>query len=463
VTASTAKSNLQPAVADRLAAWLASLDPMMLPKPVTDMARRLVLDVLGLCIAARKSDYVKATLSTCDSGGSCTAFGHPGGFNAFDAALINGTAAHGEDFDDTFEGGPVHAGAVIVPAVLAACEREGLGGDRLLIGIASGGELICRLALVTPKAIHAAGFHPTAVLGALSAAGGVAAALGLDAPRAAAAIGIAGSMASGIIEYLAEGTWTKRMHAGWAAQAGIRAALLARSGFTGPRTVLEGTHGFFQAFAPSIRPDFARLLDGLGSHWLMPSIAFKSYACGTMTQPYIDCAIALAERGIPADQIVEIVCNVGEGTVHRLWEPLSAKHAPPTPYAAKFSTPFCMAVGFFDRRAGFSQFTEQRIRDQAVLALARRIRYEIDPENPYPAAFTGHLRAVLRDGGLQEISQGHLRGGALAPLSAAELERKFVDNAIYGGWSDEDAARACSWCARLFASGAIAECESFRH
>jgi hypothetical protein len=116
-------------------------------------------------------------------------------------------------------------------------------------------------------------------------------------------------MASGIIEYLAEGTWTKRMHAGWAAQAGIRAALLARAGSTGPRTVLEGTHGFFRAFAPSIRPDFARLLEGLGTNWLMPSIAFKSYACGTMTQPYIDCVIALAERGISVDQIMEIVCK----------------------------------------------------------------------------------------------------------------------------------------------------------
>ncbi|MBO0759390.1 MAG: MmgE/PrpD family protein, partial [Bradyrhizobiaceae bacterium] len=110
-------------MADRLAAWLATLDPITLPNAVTNMARRLVLDVLGLCIAARKADYVKATLSACDRGGSCTAFGHPGGFSAFDAALINGTAAHGEDFDDTFEGGPVHTGAVIVPAVLAACER----------------------------------------------------------------------------------------------------------------------------------------------------------------------------------------------------------------------------------------------------------------------------------------------------------------------------------------------------
>lgn len=453
---------VDPAVAERLGAWLSGLGPAAVPPAAVAMARRLVMDVLGLCVAARREDYVGATLAATDRGGACTAFGHAGGFSAFDAALVNGTAAHGEDFDDTFEGGPVHSGAVIVPAVLAACEREGLGGDRLLLGVASGAELMCRLGLVTPKAIHSAGFHPTAVLGALAAAGAVAAALGLGARQTADAIGIAGSMASGIIEYLAEGTWTKRMHAGWAAQAGIRAALMARGGFLGPRTVLEGTHGFFKAFAPSRKPDFSLLLDGLGSRWVMQDIAFKPYACGTMTQPYIDCAIALAERGVDPTEIDDIVCKVGEGTVHRLWEPLAVKHAPPTPYAAKFSTPFCMAVAFFDRRAGFGQFSEARIHDPAVLGLARKIRYEIDPSNEYPANFTGHLRATLRDGTVHELDQGHMRGGSRAPLPDAELERKFLDNALYGGWNEAAAARARAWCDTLFDPGAVRTAAAFR-
>jgi 2-methylcitrate dehydratase PrpD len=452
----------EPAVAERLGSWLAELDPAAVPPTAAAMARRLVMDVLGLCIAARNEDYVGATLGATDRGGSCTALGHSGGFSAFDAALVNGTAAHGEDFDDTFEGGPVHSGAVIVPAVLAACEREGLGGDRFLVGVASGAELMCRLGLVTPKAIHSAGFHPTAVLGALAAAGSVAATLRLDARQTTDAIGIAGSMAAGIIEYLAEGTWTKRMHAGWAAQAGIRAALMARGGFLGPRTVLEGAHGFFTAFAPSRKPDFSLLLDGLGQRWVMQDIAFKPYACGTMTQPYIDCAIALAERGVDAAEIDEIVCKVGEGTVHRLWAPLAVKHAPPTPYAAKFSTPFCMAVAFFDRRAGFGQFTDARIQDLAVLGLARKIRYEIDPQNEYPANFTGHLRATLRDGTVHEIDQGYMRGGSRSPLPDVELERKFLDNALYGGWSQPATERARIWCDEMFTGGGVAAAARFR-
>ena len=438
------------AVAELIAAWLAGTSGGKLPVQVVDTAHNLFVDVTGLCVAARREPYIAATLAATDRGGVCTAIGHAGAFDAFGAALVNGTAAHGEDYDDTFEGGPVHSGAVIVPAVLAACEREQLGGDQLLVGIATGVELLCRLSLVAPMATHKAGFHPTAVFGGLAAAGGVGAALRLSPAELASALGIAGSMASCIIEYLAEGTWTKRMHAGWAAQSGIRAALMARAGFLGPRTVLDGTHGFFRSFAPSRPADFAPLIDGLGTTWVMQNIAFKPYACGTMTQPFIDCAIALAESGVPADDVAEIVCDVAEGTVHRLWEPLAVKHRPPTSYAAKFSTPFCMAVGFLDRKAGFAQFTETRVRDPEVLRLASTIRYRINPDDEYPRNYTGHLLATLRDGSQSEFRQPHMRGGAQAPLSSAEVEIKFMDNTLHGGWSEASAGHLLRVSRQLF-------------
>jgi 2-methylcitrate dehydratase PrpD len=426
------------------------------------MARKLFLDVSGLCIAARREPYVAAMLHAIDRGGLCTALGHTGGVDAFGAALVNGTAAHGEDFDDTFEGGPVHSGAVIVPAMLAACEREGLGGDSLLAGIVTGTELLCRLSLVAPKATHKAGFHPTAVFGALAAAGAAGVALRLPQEAIVSALGIAGSMASGIIEYLAEGTWTKRMHAGWAAQSGVRAALMARGGFLGPRTVLEGTHGFFHAFAPSVTPEFGHLLAGLGQTWLMETIAFKPYACGTMTQPFIDCAIELARDGARADDITGIVCDVAEGTVHRLWEPLSDKQRPPTPYAAKFSTPFCMAVAFLDRKAGFAQFTEARIQDPSVRALAAKIRYVINPNDDYPRNYSGHLRATFADGRQRDVRQPFMRGGAHAPLSTMEVEAKFMDNVLSGGWTRGSGEQLQRLSHELFALPTLTALSEFR-
>jgi len=407
-------------------------------EPPRDIAEKLLVDVAGLCVAARNTDYVRAALAGWEASGRCTAIGHARALDAGGAAFVNGTAAHGEDFDDTFEGGPVHAGAVIVPAVLALAERERLTGGDALKGIAVGVELTCRASLVAPKLIHKAGFHPTAVLGAMGAAAAAAVALDLPKKQFVDALGIAGSMAAGIIEYLAEGTWTKRLHPGWAAQSGIRAADLARGGFVGPRTVFEGAHGLYHGFARTTSGDWEKLLDGFGRRWVTSSVAFKLYPCGTMTHPYIDCARRLGKK-IRSEEVEEIVCEAAEGTLHRLWEPLAAKQSPPNAYAAKFSQPYCIAAGFVLGHAGLEAFTEERVRDERLLALAAKTRYEIDPDNPYPDEFTGHVRARLNDGRIVEERQPHLRGGAHEPLARADIEEKFRRNCAYGGWN---AARA---------------------
>jgi 2-methylcitrate dehydratase PrpD len=286
-------------VAQKLARRIAALRAASLPPAVVRKCEDLAVDVTGLCIAARNEDYVRAAFAACDDEGPCTAIGHARTLSAAAAALVNGTAAHGEDFDDTFEGGPVHAGAVIVPAVLAACERHGKHGPAALLGIAVGCEVMCRLSTVIPKAVHKAGFHPTAIFGAVGAAAGVGVALGLDERQLVDALGISASMASGIIEYLAEGAWTKRMHAGWAAQSGLRAALLGREGFAGPRTVFEGVHGLFHGFARSAQGNFGAL-DDFGQRWVIETLAFKPYPCGTMAHPFIDCAKKLKAQGAQA-------------------------------------------------------------------------------------------------------------------------------------------------------------------
>ena len=179
------------ALAEHLADRIAAVDAGELPAAAREKCEDLLVDVAGLCVAARNDDYIAAL-----AGGTTRALhgdrpcAH---VDAAGAAFVNGTAAHGEDFDDTFEGGPVHAGAVIVPAVLAACERHnGSTAAAALLGIAVGVEVMCRLSLVAPKAVHKAGFHPTAVFGAMGAAAGVGAALRLDQKQIVDALGIAG-------------------------------------------------------------------------------------------------------------------------------------------------------------------------------------------------------------------------------------------------------------------------------
>src|SRR2546421_11624619 len=135
----------------------ASVSPAM-----AEVVEKVLIDVAGLCVAARNTDYVQAALKGWEANGSCTALGHPRTLDAAGAAFVNGTAAHGEDFDDTFEGGPVHAGAVIVPAVLAIAEREKLTGREALAGVALGREVLRPAGLGGPQRIHKAGFHPAA-------------------------------------------------------------------------------------------------------------------------------------------------------------------------------------------------------------------------------------------------------------------------------------------------------------
>jgi 2-methylcitrate dehydratase PrpD len=297
--------------------------------------------------------------------------------------------------------------------------------------------------------IHKAGFHPTAVLGAMGAAAAAAVVLNLSRKQLVDALGIAGSMASGIIEYLAEGTWTKRLHPGWAAQSGIRAADLARSGFIGPRTVFEGEHGFFHGFARTTSGAWDRLLDGFGQRWVTETVAFKLYPCGTMTHPYIDCARRLS-KSIDLENIEEILCEAAEGTLHRLWEPLAAKQRPPNAYAGKFSTPYCIAAGFVLGNAGLDAFTEERVADPRLREVAGKVRYQVDPGNPYPNEYTGHVRVKLKNGKVLEERQAHIRGGKHEPLSRADVEEKFQGNCAYGGWSAAQAQAFLSWAKSAF-------------
>ncbi|HEX5463266.1 MAG TPA: MmgE/PrpD family protein [Burkholderiales bacterium] len=438
-------------VSKRLAQIICATRPEPGPD-ATEHAVRLILDIIGLCLAARDKAYVKAALASIDSDGPCTVLGASRGLSVEGASFVNGIAAHGEDFDDTYEGGPVHVGAVIVPALLAAAERHHLSGADLFGGIAVGAEVMCRLCRVAPIRVHKAGFHPTAIFGVMGAVAGVGAALRVPQEVLVNALGIAGSMASGIIEYLADGSWTKRMHPGWAAQSAYRAVRLAMAGFHGPATVFEGQHGLFHGFANTLDGDFDAMLDGFGQPWLWTTLAFKPYACGTMAHPYIDCARAFRKDGIDPESITRIECETAEGIVHRLWEPHELKSAPPNGYAAKFSIPYAIASGMLRDAAGLEEFDDEVVKQPELVRLAHKVSYIVDPENPYPDRFIGHLKVTLDNGDVREYRQNFFRGGNGHPLSSEELRDKFIRNCGYGGLSEQRAERVADDIVMLFAS-----------
>lgn len=433
-----------------LAEWISGLQIGDIAEGARQDTESTVIDTVALTIAALETDYGLAVRKAFSGVGSGTVWGLTEGFDPTAAAVINGTCGHGEDYDNTFEGCPVHSGVVVVPALFAAGEALGLSKTDVARGLVVGIEVANRLGVIAGKAVHSAGFHPTAILGTMGAAAGVAGAMGQSPKQIQDTLGVAGSMAAGIIEYLADGSWTKRMHAGWAAQSGLRAAQMGAAGFRGPKTVFEGVHGLYAAFAPSITPDFAPLTDDLGSVWQSSRVAFKPYACGTMTQPFIDCAIRLRKRGVDPKDIVRITCEVGEGTVHRLWEPLAFKQSPPSAYAAKFSSPYTIAAGLLYGGAGLAEFTEESVAAPEAQTLAGKVSYVVNPDDEYPRNYTGHVRAELANGDVVEERQGQLRGGTKERMSQDEIVEKARANLRFAGRAPEAAEELHAFASDLF-------------
>ena len=425
---------MTPSAARRLARFVVALEPKDVPVPVADKARLLTLDILGCCLAATRYDFGRAARATAERLGGkpeSTLIGGAVRVAAANAVLANATLAHGLDFDDTREDAIVHTGCVAVPTSLAVGEATRASGRAALTAIVAAVEVMCRVGLAVPGKFHARHYHPTALAGTFAGAAAAAKLYGLTEDELVHAFGICGSQAAGIIEYLADGSWTKRLHPGWTAHAGVVAALLAQSGFTGPETVFEGEHGFYRAFAGDLSPGrLDDLLASLGRVWELEQLTFKPYPCGSIAQPYMDCALRLREvHRVRPDDIVEIRCRTAAGPVPRLWEPLASKHAPQNGYAAKFSLPYLLAVVLTRGRASLAEFEDDVVRDPAVLAVASRVGYELDPTIDYPRQFVGHLRVRLKDGRALEEWQDHPRGGPDSPMGRDEIEAKFRGNA----------------------------------
>ncbi len=415
-----------------LGEWAARLRAEDIPAAVRDNAALRVLDTIGCALAGAREEHAPSVLALASRWGGpglSTVWGTTLTAAPPQAALANGALAHGLDFDDTHADSVCHASAVLVPAVLALAESERLGGRDALTALVAGYEAMIRIGMAAPGRFHERGWHATAVCGAFGAALAAGKSLGLDASRLTAAVGIAGSMASGVMEFLEDGSWVKRLHPGWAAQSGIQAAALAQEGFTGPATALEGRLGFYRAALGDV-PDIAKQTKNLGDEWETVRSSFKLYPCCHLNHAYLDAVASLKRtEGLRPEQVEEVECLVPAGEVPIVCEPAAAKLRPRSPYDAKFSLAFCVAAALVGDRVGISTFTEEGIREPGALALAARVRYTVDPSSPYPRTFPGWVKVRLRDGRMLEAREESQRGGPEMPIAPDEVIAKFRDNA----------------------------------
>ena len=413
-----------------------SLNHKDLSGKVIERAKYFLLDYLGVALAGSQTESPLAVyrmLAHSTSPAPCTVIGTASQTSPEYAALANGTAAHSVELDDTNQAGSIHLGVVMFSTAIALSEfLPDIDSDRFFSAVVAGYEVAARLGIaVQPKYHYELGFHPTATCGVFGAAVTAAKLLRLNEEQMLSAVGIAGSMAAGSLEFLADGAWTKRLHPGLAAQNGILAAKLAAEGFRGPGTILEGRDGFLSAYSRNSKPEL--VTQDLGQTFEVLRTSIKPHACCRYLQAPIDGLIELATtHDIHPEQVARVEVAVLQAGWPLVCEPRERKYSPSNTVDAQFSMPFGAAVALTYRAAGLDQFTGDNVRSPQIRSLMDKVVMTKDRriEINFPAEWPAYVQVHLTNGKQFEKYVRFPKGDPENPLSWEELSAKFHSLAI---------------------------------
>jgi len=411
-----------------LASFCVNFKTRNLTRALIEKTKTVILDYLGVALGGSTKDSSGMIASFVkEMGGSedSTLIGFGGKVPSPNAALANGTMTHTLELDDTHDASSTHPCAPVVSASLAVGEKENVDGKTFITSVVLGYEVMTRIGIALNPAMHyMRGFHPTGTCGPFATAAAAGKILGLDEKQMSSAFGIAGSQAGGLKEFLTEGTWTKRLHAGLAARSGVTSALLAQRGYTGPSTVIEGENGFLRAYSSEY--DVSKLTDGLGREFAIMGTSLKPYACGKYLHASIEATIELAkEYDLRPENVKEITVNLSPVAMSNvITEP---EHEIRRVVDAQFSIPYSVAVSLVKRRAFIDEYSEKGIKDEVVLKLAKRVRVVPEPrfEEIFQTAFPAKVTIQTVDGKTYEKLVSVIKGDPEKPLSQTELEEKF--------------------------------------
>jgi 2-methylcitrate dehydratase PrpD len=419
-------------VSQRLAAWAAELSAGTIPEEVRDDARWRLVDTVGVALAGTRMDHAPAVREVAlERGGrqQATVLGFGDRLPATEAAFVNGALAHGPDFDDTHSRAMVHIGCLAVPPALAAGERAGATGRDVMTALVAGAEIGLRIAAAAPQAFHERGYHATGVVGPFVGAAVAGRLGGLDAGRLANALGLAGSQAAGLLQGLRDGSWVKRLHPGFAAQAGITCADLAARGFLGPPQVLEGWAGLYAVLLHGHPVDAERAVAKLGEHWLLPETVYKPYPNGAWNHSSMDAVRLVLEReNLDWRAVSRVVCTVPEHCIPIVCEPRDVKLHPSTPYHMKFSLPYSVAILAVLGHCDVDDYTEATFDNAAIADFATRVECVADPAMS-TQGFPARVAVDTRDGRRFTQDMPAQRGGPGHPMRPEDHRAKFLANA----------------------------------
>ncbi len=409
---------------ETLATWSSAIGAADIPAAQHRRARLRILDTLGLIAAAADHPAGRSLAAWTEAGNGTGAHVLINGAAASPAiaALVHGSLAHARDFDDSFSDTVVHPGSIVIATALATAERADASFDAITTAITVGYEISARVASVAGRGFHARGFHATGLIGPIAAASAAGRILGLDGAAMADALGLATSMSSGLLAFLADGGWSKWLHTGWSAHGGIIAAELASHGFRGPHHGLDHQYGLYGAFLGKPELDLDAVTAGLGSTWLGAAASAKGFPCAHVIHPYIEAALALRADGkLDAENVASITCVMAPWALPIVAVPRAAKIAPRNDLEAIASLPFMVAAALCDGRVDLATLRPQTLGRADILALAARI--DCAGDDRLGSGFDGELNAVLRDG--SHIS----REATLSEAREDQIVAKFRTNA----------------------------------
>jgi len=343
------------------------------------------------------------------------------------AALANGTAAHSPELDDVVNESSLHPGVVIFSTALAASYLAASTFQKFAPAVVVGYDVINRMAVsLNPAAPYERGFHPTGTCGTMGAAVTAGKMLDLDQNGIINSLGIAGSQASGSMEFLADGAFTKRFHAGWSAQSGIIAAQLAAGGFTGPRTILEGKYGFLHSYANQSNPD--RILADWGDPYYTMRTSIKPHSCCRYKQGPIDGVLKIMRKHqLEATDVEQVTIGVLKAGFSLVAEPKDQKINPESVVDAQFSMPFGAAVAMLDGKATLDQYTPEKIKSAQVKALMNKVVCVEDAalDQEFPKKWPASVTITTKNGNSHATKIEYPKGDPENPLSWEELIDKF--------------------------------------
>jgi 2-methylcitrate dehydratase PrpD len=345
------------------------------------------------------------------------------------AALANGTSSHAIEMDDVNNEASLHPGVVVFPSALATGEMTHARGRRFIEGVVAGYEVMIRLGkALGPENSYQQGFHPTGTCGTFGSCIASAKLTGLNEEKIVNAMGISGSQAAGSMEYLAQGAWTKRFHAGWAAHNGMIAAQLAKKGFKGPTSIIEGRDGFLHAYSKGADP--SKVLEGMGTGFQILQTSVKPHACCRYMQPPIDGVLEIVkENDLQPDQVEKVRLGLLRAGVPLIADPIEKKYRPESIVDAQFSMPFGAAVAVLYRKAGLGEFHLSKIRSEDVRRMMRRVECFVDPEldKTFPKQWCATAEIFTKNGKRYFTKVEYCKGDPENPLSWEEMIEKFSD------------------------------------